>query len=122
MHRLVTSKYWPFPTCSLVGSCTSTISQKNVTVINFVQVAFRSIFRSPSQKFKILAITNVLNHEKSYEHGFEKKYDGHKLCTMARFDQFFMHHFKNSKYWPFITYLRMGSRMSKVSRKNMSHT
>ncbi|RWW46563.1 hypothetical protein BHE74_00047501 [Ensete ventricosum] len=49
-----------------------------------VPVEFRSIFRSPSQKFKILAIPDVLAHGKSYEHGFTKKHDGHKLCAKSR--------------------------------------
>ncbi|RRT68153.1 hypothetical protein B296_00009979 [Ensete ventricosum] len=43
-------------------------------------VKFRSIFRSPSQKLEILVIPNVLVHGKSYEHGFTKKYNGHKLA------------------------------------------
>ncbi|RZS29403.1 hypothetical protein BHM03_00063134 [Ensete ventricosum] len=33
---------------------------------------FRSIFRAPSRKFKILAIPDVLAHGKSYEHDFPK--------------------------------------------------
>ncbi|RWW56489.1 hypothetical protein BHE74_00036785, partial [Ensete ventricosum] len=37
------------------------------------EVEFRSIFRAPSQKFKILAIPNLLAHGKSYLHGFVKK-------------------------------------------------
>ncbi|RRT73274.1 hypothetical protein B296_00026752, partial [Ensete ventricosum] len=69
---------------------------------------FRSVFRAPSQKFKILAIPNVLAHGKSYEHGFMKKYEGHKLCaklrTKSSFDRFFMHHLENSKYKPFPSY------------------
>ncbi|RRT36923.1 hypothetical protein B296_00042953, partial [Ensete ventricosum] len=64
----------------------------------------RSVFHAPSQKFKILAIPNVLAHGKSYEHGFVKKHDGHKLCPKSSFDRFFMHRLKNSKYWPFATY------------------
>ncbi|RWW37856.1 hypothetical protein BHE74_00056965 [Ensete ventricosum] len=62
------------------------------------EVDFRSIFRAPSQNFKILAIPNVLAHGKSYEHGLMKNYDGHKLCAKSRFDQFFMHHLVISKY------------------------
>ncbi|RWW31135.1 hypothetical protein GW17_00004250, partial [Ensete ventricosum] len=54
-------------------------SLKTVTVINFVQINFRSIFRALSQKFKILAIPDVLGRRKSYDHGFMKKRDGHKL-------------------------------------------
>ncbi|RZR71135.1 hypothetical protein BHM03_00003766 [Ensete ventricosum] len=36
------------------------------------KVEFRSIFCAPSQKFKILAIPNVLAHGELYEHGFTK--------------------------------------------------
>ncbi|RRT62211.1 hypothetical protein B296_00010218, partial [Ensete ventricosum] len=146
------------------------------------KVWFRSIFHALSRKFKILAIPNVLSHGKSYEQGFMKKYDGHKLCAKSHskpsFDRFFMHRLKfkilvipnvlahgkyskilaipnilahgklyehdfinkcddhnlcaksrakssfdrffvhcleNSKYWPFPTYLLMGSHMSTVS-------
>ncbi|RWW48316.1 hypothetical protein BHE74_00045625, partial [Ensete ventricosum] len=57
---------------------------------------FRSIFRAPSQKFKILAIPNVLTHGKSYEHDFIKKHDDHKLCA-KNFDRFFVHRLGNSK-------------------------
>ncbi|RRT44594.1 hypothetical protein B296_00044258, partial [Ensete ventricosum] len=46
-------------------------------------VEFRSVFHAPSQKFKILAIPNVLAHGKSYEHGFMKIRDGHKVCTKS---------------------------------------
>ncbi|RWV79219.1 hypothetical protein GW17_00059677 [Ensete ventricosum] len=53
---------------------------------------FRSVFRELSQKFKILAIPDVLAHRKSYEHGFMKKCDGHKLCETScaelSFDRF----------------------------------
>ncbi|RWV92481.1 hypothetical protein GW17_00045134, partial [Ensete ventricosum] len=66
-------------------------------------VKFRSVFHAPSQKFKILAIPNVLAHRKSYEHGFMKKRDSHKICaksfTKSSFDRFFVHHLENSKYW-----------------------
>ncbi|RWW53345.1 hypothetical protein BHE74_00040189 [Ensete ventricosum] len=66
------------------------------------------VFHAQTQKFKILAIPNVLVHVNSYEHGFAKKHDGHKLCAKSRtkscFNQFFVHHLKNSKYWPFPTY------------------
>ncbi|RZS24151.1 hypothetical protein BHM03_00057179 [Ensete ventricosum] len=84
------------------------LSQKNTTVINFARsrarVEFRSVFRAPSQKFKILAIHDVLAHSKSYEHGFMKKRDGHKLCAESSFDRFFMHPLGNSKSWPFTMY------------------
>ncbi|RZS16612.1 hypothetical protein BHM03_00048632 [Ensete ventricosum] len=46
---------------------------------NFARIEFRSIFHAPSRKFKILAIPDVLANGKSYEHGFVKKHDGHKL-------------------------------------------
>ncbi|RZS21752.1 hypothetical protein BHM03_00054433, partial [Ensete ventricosum] len=45
-------------------------------------VEFRSVFCLPSQKFKILANPVVLAHGKSYEHGFMKKCNGHKLCEV----------------------------------------
>ncbi|RRT59933.1 hypothetical protein B296_00043537, partial [Ensete ventricosum] len=55
------------------------------------KVEFRSIFRAPSQNFKILIIPKVLYHGKSYEHGFMKKLDGHKPCVKSSFDRFFVH-------------------------------
>ncbi|RZS14603.1 hypothetical protein BHM03_00046313, partial [Ensete ventricosum] len=58
---------------------------------------FRSVFNAPSQKFKILAIPNVLAHGKLYEYGLTKKHDGHKLCAESSFDWFFMHRLENSK-------------------------
>ncbi|RRT32775.1 hypothetical protein B296_00035991, partial [Ensete ventricosum] len=87
------------------------VSRKNAMVINFCEVAsrveFRLVFCAPSRKFKILVIPVLLAHGKSYKHSFVKKYDGHKLCAKSRtessFDQFFMHHLGNSKYWPFPT-------------------
>ncbi|RWW74929.1 hypothetical protein BHE74_00017072 [Ensete ventricosum] len=82
LHRLRILKYWPFPTYLPIGGHTSTVSQKNVTVINIANVThrveFRSIFHAPYQNFKIQAIPNVLAHGRSYEHSFTKKYDGHK--------------------------------------------
>ncbi|RWW48312.1 hypothetical protein BHE74_00045626 [Ensete ventricosum] len=72
------------------------------------KVEFRLVFRAPSRKFKILVIPNVLAHGKSYEHGFVKKHDGHKLCITSHakssFDRFFVHHLRNSKYSPFPKY------------------
>ncbi|RWV86955.1 hypothetical protein GW17_00051099, partial [Ensete ventricosum] len=72
------------------------------------RVEFRSVFRAPSRKFKILAIPDVFAHGKLYEHCFVKKCDGYKLCGKSRaesgFDRFFMHRLGNSKYWPFPTY------------------
>ncbi|RZS19810.1 hypothetical protein BHM03_00052250, partial [Ensete ventricosum] len=66
------------------------------------RVEFRSVFRLLSQKFKILAIPDVLAYGKSYEHCFMKKCNGHKLYAKSRvesrFDQFFMHRLGNSKY------------------------
>ncbi|RZS19234.1 hypothetical protein BHM03_00051610, partial [Ensete ventricosum] len=72
------------------------------------RVEFRSIFHVPSRKFKILAISNVIAHVKSYKHGFMKKHNGHKHYTKSRaessFDQFFVHRLENLKYWPFPMY------------------
>ncbi|RZS19286.1 hypothetical protein BHM03_00051660 [Ensete ventricosum] len=55
---------------------------KHYAVTN--KVEFRSIFNAPSQKFKILAIPDVLAHGKPYEHSFAEKHDGHKLCAKSR--------------------------------------
>ncbi|RRT39691.1 hypothetical protein B296_00044696 [Ensete ventricosum] len=82
---------------------------KNKMVIMVVrEVEFRSVFHAPSQKFKILAIPNLLAHGKSYDHGFVKKRDGHKVCAKSRsnssFDRFFLHLLRNSKYRQFRTY------------------
>ncbi|RWV80696.1 hypothetical protein GW17_00057988 [Ensete ventricosum] len=72
------------------------------------KVEFRSVCRAPSRKFKILAIPNVLAHWKSYEHGFTKKLDGHKLCSKSSrklsFDWYFMPRLRNSKHRPFSVY------------------
>ncbi|RWW39690.1 hypothetical protein BHE74_00054949, partial [Ensete ventricosum] len=72
------------------------------------KVEFRSVFRAPSQKFKILAIPDVFAQGKLYELGFMKKHDGHKLCVKSHkewsFDRFFVNRHKNSKYWSFPTY------------------
>ncbi|RRT44061.1 hypothetical protein B296_00033303 [Ensete ventricosum] len=54
------------------------------------------------RNFKILAIPHVSTHGKSYEHGFMKKLDGHKLCTKSHtkssFDRFFMNRLIISKH------------------------
>ncbi|RWV86449.1 hypothetical protein GW17_00051657 [Ensete ventricosum] len=63
-------------------------------------VSFRSIFRAPSQNFKILAISNILAHGTSYDHSFMKKCNGYKLCVKSCFDHFFGHRIEISKYWP----------------------
>ncbi|RRT67236.1 hypothetical protein B296_00038115, partial [Ensete ventricosum] len=76
-----------------------------------------SVFRAPSQKFKILAIPNVLALGRSYDHGFVKKCDGHKLCAKSSFNQFFVYRLGNSKFKPFPMYLPLGSRTRFVSRK-----
>ncbi|URE42263.1 hypothetical protein MUK42_23703, partial [Musa troglodytarum] len=56
------------------------------------------IFFAPYQKFKILTIPNLLGLGKLNNLGFAKKCDGHKVCPKSMFDQFFLHHLKNSKY------------------------
>ncbi|RWV93725.1 hypothetical protein BHE74_00048626 [Ensete ventricosum] len=78
-----------------------TVSRKNATLINFAQSRTQSlilIFCATSQNFKIHVIPNLLAHGKSYEHGFMKKCDDHKLCakshTKSHFDQFFAHHLR----------------------------
>ncbi|RRT35681.1 hypothetical protein B296_00038008 [Ensete ventricosum] len=85
-------------------------------IVTLCKVKFQSVFLAPSRKFKILAIPNVLAHGKSYEYGFMKKYDDHKLCAKSSVNQYI----GNSKYWLFLMYLPMGTRMSMVSRKNVT--
>ncbi|RRT68479.1 hypothetical protein B296_00032795 [Ensete ventricosum] len=51
-----------------------------------------------------MAIPNVLAYGKSFEHGFTKKRDGHKLGTKSSLVWFFLFYLENSKYWPFPTY------------------
>ncbi|RWV87392.1 hypothetical protein BHE74_00025798 [Ensete ventricosum] len=80
------------------------VLRKNATVKNLCKVEFRSIFRAPSQNFKILAISNVLTYGKSYEHSFMKKCDGHKFCTTLSFDRIFTRRLRILKYCPFPTY------------------
>ncbi|RRT65167.1 hypothetical protein B296_00027787, partial [Ensete ventricosum] len=65
-----------------------------------------------------LAFPNVLAYRKSYEHGFVKKYDGHKLYVKSSFNRFFVYRLRNSKFKPFPTYLPLGNRTSSVSSKN----
>ncbi|RZS27419.1 hypothetical protein BHM03_00060871, partial [Ensete ventricosum] len=57
-----------------------------------------NVIRAPSQKFKILAIPNILAQGKSYEYGFVKKHNGHRSCAKSSFDRFFVHRLRNSKY------------------------
>ncbi|URD90338.1 hypothetical protein MUK42_31168, partial [Musa troglodytarum] len=56
------------------------------------------VFFTPSQKFKILTIPNLLGLGKLYNFGFTKKLNGHKVFTKTIFDRFFWHHLKNLKY------------------------
>ncbi|RRT65724.1 hypothetical protein B296_00000282 [Ensete ventricosum] len=78
------------------------------------KVEFRSVFHAQSQKFKILAIPNIISHGKSYEHNFVNKCYSHKLCAKLSFDQFFEHHLKNLKYWSFPTYFEHSHVQSRV--------
>ncbi|RWV83339.1 hypothetical protein GW17_00055067 [Ensete ventricosum] len=71
-------------------------------VINYTQSHEQSrvsiYFSCTVTEFKILVIPNVLAHEKLYENGFPKKYDGHKLYAKSSFVRFFVHCLENSKY------------------------
>ncbi|RZS11305.1 hypothetical protein BHM03_00042623 [Ensete ventricosum] len=106
MHHLGNSKHWPFPTshgklCEHGYAkkrdghklCTKSRAEsihgksyEHKLCMKSHIVEFRSVFHAPSQKFKILAIPDVLAHWKSYEYGFVKKLDGHKLCPKSRAD------------------------------------
>ncbi|RWW66994.1 hypothetical protein BHE74_00025590 [Ensete ventricosum] len=62
-----------------------------MTVINFAQIEFQSVFHLSSRKFKIQAIPNLFAFRKSYELSFMKKRNGYKLCTQSSFNQFFVY-------------------------------
>ncbi|RZS29076.1 hypothetical protein BHM03_00062750, partial [Ensete ventricosum] len=73
-------------------------SQRSYLLEVVRRVKFRSVFRALSRKYKILGIPDVLAHGKSYEYGFTKKRDGHKLCVKSRaveFDRCFMYRLRN---------------------------
>ncbi|RRT44966.1 hypothetical protein B296_00039019 [Ensete ventricosum] len=54
--------------------------------------------------FNRFFMQHLVFHGKSYEHGFMQKHDDNSFYVKSSFDQFFAHHLKNSKYWPFPTY------------------
>ncbi|RWW44211.1 hypothetical protein BHE74_00050056 [Ensete ventricosum] len=83
----------------------------------YANVEFRLVLLAPSQKFKILAIHDVLAQRKSYEHGFTKKRDDHKLCVDSSFDRFFVHRLGNSKYLFFSVLLAHGKSYKHVFEK-----
>ncbi|RWV78844.1 hypothetical protein BHE74_00043108 [Ensete ventricosum] len=62
-----------------MGSHTSMVSQKNMRVKNIAKS--RGLF-----SFLGIVSNILLAYGKSYEHGFMKKLDGHKLCIKSRFD------------------------------------
>ncbi|RZR96092.1 hypothetical protein BHM03_00025053 [Ensete ventricosum] len=88
-------------------------------VINFREVAcsveFRSVFHVPSQKFKILSNPNVLAHGKSYEHGFTKKCDGHKIYVKSRAESSFDLFYVQSQKFKILAILDGLAHMSRVS-------
>ncbi|RRT80821.1 hypothetical protein B296_00007407 [Ensete ventricosum] len=93
VHRLRNSKYWPFPTYYAHGNSYEHVTRK---------IEFRSIFRAPSRKFKILVIPNLLAHVKSYKHDFAKTCDGQKVTREVEFRSVFRA--LSRKYWPFPMY------------------
>ncbi|RRT31172.1 hypothetical protein B296_00059063 [Ensete ventricosum] len=56
-------------------------------MVSLRRVEFRSVFRAPSRKFKILVFPILFAHGKSYKHAFTRKYDGHKVCAKSRASQ-----------------------------------
>ncbi|RZR73060.1 hypothetical protein BHM03_00019666 [Ensete ventricosum] len=79
-----------------MGSRTSMVSRKN----SRAKSSFDRFFVSRLKNSKYW--TFPMYPWESYEHGFTKKDDDHKLCAMSRakssFDRFFMHRLRNSKY------------------------
>ncbi|RRT33532.1 hypothetical protein B296_00035085 [Ensete ventricosum] len=115
VHRLGNSKYWPFTMYyHPMVSRTSMVSRKNETVINItesrVSIGFSctvSEIQNTGTVSEIQSIGHSLAHGKSYEDGFKKKRDGHKLCVESSFDQFFVHRLENSQYWSFPVEFRL---------------
>ena len=60
-----------------------------MTVINFAKNRISIVFRTPSRKFKILTIPNILALWMLYKLGYATKFDGYKVYAESRFDQFF---------------------------------
>ncbi|RWW54163.1 hypothetical protein BHE74_00039269 [Ensete ventricosum] len=86
-----------------MGSRASTVSRKNVIVINFAQSRVSIGFSCT-----VLKIQNTSSQWEVVRAWFPEKCDGHKLCAKSRVrssvDRFFVHHLENSKYWPFPKY------------------
>ncbi|RRT37831.1 hypothetical protein B296_00022634 [Ensete ventricosum] len=91
-----------------MGSRTSTVSRKNVTVINFTQSRVLIDFSCTVSKILNTGHSQRICPWEVLRARFAKKYDGHKLSaksrTMSSFDLFLVHRFGNSKYWPFASY------------------
>ncbi|RRT66056.1 hypothetical protein B296_00017229 [Ensete ventricosum] len=80
-----------------MGICTSTVSQKNITVINFVQSRVSISFSCTDSEIQNSSNSHVLVHGKSYEHDFMKKHDGQKLWAKSSFNRFFVCHLEKFK-------------------------
>ncbi|RRT59578.1 hypothetical protein B296_00044380 [Ensete ventricosum] len=87
-------------------------------VINFTDSRVSIDFSCIILEIQNSGYSQSIRPRKSYKHGFEKKYDGHKLCTKSSFNLFFIYHLGNSKLKPFLTNLPFGSRTSLVSQNN----
>ncbi|RWV83700.1 hypothetical protein BHE74_00024889 [Ensete ventricosum] len=87
-----------------MGSHTSMVSGKNVTIINFTQSQVSIDFSCTVSEIHNIGYSQCISPWEVIRARFTKKLNGRKLCTKSSFDRFFMHCFKNSKYRPFLTY------------------
>ncbi|RRT70001.1 hypothetical protein B296_00026253 [Ensete ventricosum] len=73
---------------------------KDMMIINFAQSRTQILIgiSCPVSEIQNTSHSQRVNPWKSYKHSFKKQCDGHKLCAKSSFDQFFMHHLRNSKY------------------------
>ncbi|RRT45873.1 hypothetical protein B296_00009924 [Ensete ventricosum] len=79
----------------------STVSQKNVIVINFAQSLVSIGFSHTVSELQNTGHSQRISPWEVIQAQFCKKYDGHKLClkscTKLSFDRFFMHRLGISK-------------------------
>ncbi|RWW35885.1 hypothetical protein BHE74_00059133 [Ensete ventricosum] len=88
-----------------MGSRTCTVSRKNATVINFAQSLVLVSFSCTISEFQNTHHSQCINPWEVVRVRFhEKKCNGHEHCAKSRFDQFFRHHLRISKNYPFPMY------------------
>ncbi|RRT31227.1 hypothetical protein B296_00056047 [Ensete ventricosum] len=67
-----------------MGNRTSTLSQKNVTVINFAQSRVSIGFSCTVSEIQNTGLFCLISLWEVVQARFHKKYNGQKLCSMSR--------------------------------------